>query len=150
MPVDSPDIQALQATVHTLEQEVQELRALVTGSTGTLRGRLTVVPLYWDAVQGQVSYSETEAKLWEHLVLSLTHTTLLSLARTTRDPFPWRAFLLVLDGFTARGYPLNNATAHIQQLARNMLDSLGLWKLDIGDLFNAPYPTMKSTLSSYK
>lgn len=125
------------ALVLSLERRVEFLERLCGGKQTPRSAYKQYLQTYYEAKEGVVEYSEQGLALWCAVISSLDEMVLLQLSRFTEDPFPWRPFLLVLDGFTYQDFDARESTAHILELADTLFDLHGLSFLGVEDVLLA-------------
>jgi len=132
--VNAPDPLSLQSKVAGLERRVRSLEKQTVGEVQPERTPLTLFALYADALLGSFDLSEVSADLWNHATLCLDEEALLELGRQTKDPFPWKPLLLVLDHLFVHGFDTEQAAKHLLDIAQSLLKIQGLDRIRPEDL----------------
>lgn len=128
----------LQARVADLEHQVKRLQLLLSGTESGGLTEASLEALYWEACRSFRQLKRRDVVLWASLIQSLTVRHLLRLARSVRDPAPWKPFLVVLDWATKAGCDVDQATEHVLACAQELLNLQGLWILTPADLMGTP------------
>jgi len=132
------EIQELQIQLSALTRRFNRMESNIFG-LNPLRNKLReLLSLYTDARESRIT-SETSARLWAAIVNNLDEVSLFLLARHTRDPFPWRPFLALLDAHTSKGHGAytERATLHLLEVAESMLKLQGLGALRPCDVLHS-------------
>jgi hypothetical protein len=135
----------LQARIADLERQVDSLRRLVEGTEHRGLVPLDLQSLYWEASRMyRVRKTSKEIHLWGCLIRSLDVRQLLALGRLTHDPFPWKPFLVLLDHAAMDGYLVDEPTAHLLEIAQDLMNAQGLALLTPADVMGTPLAVVQA------
>lgn len=142
----NPDPITLAALIDQ-ERRIRALeQALGAEHMGLERRRLG--ELYFDALE-PVEPSEAVARHWARSALCLDTCQLLALAKLMGDPFPWQGILGTLDRLSAAGLDVEDARAHVLEIAQGLLQAQGLELIRPRDVM-AAMPQMKRALATIR
>jgi hypothetical protein len=144
---DNSDQMHLQARLADAERRVAKLQVFVFGGIHQDYDRLDLQSLYWKACHRYIDLSRHEAYLWCRILKNMSTAQLLTLARDVQDPFPWKPFLVLLDYASMDGYPVDDATEHLLEIAQDLLNLQGLDLLTPNDLMGTPLSIQKAVAS---
>jgi hypothetical protein len=128
---NTSDLLELQAQITSLTRRFDRMESAIFGMSPLRYNLDELLGLYVDARRGPEIASDTASRQWAAVISKLDEVGLFLLAKHTRDPFPWRPFLLLLDTYTKEGYDIftHKATNHILEVAENMMVFQGLTPL---------------------
>ncbi len=135
------DVTWMHAQVADLEHRIVALESRISGSTRKPPHHELLVSLYLDALKGP-RFEDDFVRHWERQTFALDVRQLLVLARSIRDPFPWRPFLRNADLYVAKGFDFSEARTYLLDLARDLLRIQGLSKLSPRDVMGHALPDL--------
>lgn len=144
--------QSSRAEIASLKRRLRVLEKMMTGDDHHHSyTRHEILSLYIDARFGSLNPSDREAKLWAYVSKRMDEASLLDLALTINDPFPWRTFLCLLDSFDHNGYGdlVEEAQAHLLDVAASLLKAQGLAFLRPEDVIRTPLG-VEQAISAYQ
>lgn len=138
MPRDNADNVTLKAALFDQQQRLEILEAMFFGQAKRPLELERLLSLYTEACKREQPTNQITAGLWCSVLLSLGVSSLLQIARATRDYAPWKTFLLLLERYKSAGFDVEEATRHMLDLARGLLDAQGLGILAPEDFLGSP------------
>ena len=135
---DIADNLSLQATISDFQRRIRTLESSVYGlEQQPLRVDL-LYGLYLDTHRTSEK-SQFLARMWCRQIFALDARQLLTLARNTGDPYPWRPMLAMLDDYLSNGFDVAPAREHLLGAAQDLLNAQGLDLVQPYDVMAHPF-----------